>query len=491
MKPKKNKIRAQQSDNRKDPEAGSSPSFPATLLHYIRKYDFLILFIVLYLAYNTVDGVSLTSGDTTPSSLLPLGMLANHNMFLDFATSYITNPDFSYAFLHVNGHYVSFFPVVTPVLALPVYAVSGFLSTFMGNPYGNIAFFILAKSAASFITALAGVFVYLSAKELFSEKIAIITTFIFAFATSTWSISSQALWQQGTVEMLLAALIWLMLKDGKAESRVYVLLMGILSGLFFFNRPPDALLLIPVIFYCAWLRRKSIHYYLAGGLLGGLPFLWYNYAIFGNFFGGYTENLSRFTGTGAAGHFLGLLFSPNAGLFTFCPVLLLGIAGIYVIYTGKESPVRTLLLVSGLAVFLEILLYSFWVTLSSSAAYTFGPRYLTCLVPLLCLYTGFFLEDWFGAGKKTHQGPAQWFALTIVGVLILLSVFIQFTGVFFYGYSSDANLNMTEERTWSATDSVIIRSVTEGSTRVPGISVYLLPPLPPLFQYDFPGKSNG
>ena len=78
--------------------------------------------------------------------------------------------------------------------------------------------------------------------------------------------------------------------------------------------------------YIVWYQRTKIHYYLAGGLLGGLPFLYYNYSLFGNVFGGYAENLSLFAvNTGFPLQYLGLLFSPNVGLFIYarffsCPL---------------------------------------------------------------------------------------------------------------------------------------------------------------------------
>jgi len=482
----KNKT-AQQSPAVKNPEGTPPSKFPAVLFQYINRYDIIILFVLLYLAYNTIDGVGLMSGDTAPASLIPIALLTNHNVFLDFATAYISNPNYAYAFPFVNGHYVSLFPIVTPVLVTPVYAISLFLSSFISNPYGEVSFFYLSKSAASCIAALAGVLVYCSAKELFSKRIALLTTFIFAFATSTWSIGSQALWQHGTVELLLAALIYLIIKNEKQESVAYILLMGILSGLFVFNRPPDSLLLLPVLFYIVWTQRNRIHYYLIGGILAGLPFLYYNYTTFGNVFGGYVENLSLFAVNGSfIGHYVALLFSPNVGLFIFCPVLLLALAGFYVIYTSRDSRIRTLLLVAGLAVLLEILLYSFFIPWSSSAAFCFGTRFLTCLIPILCLYTGYFLEDWFGTGAAKHQGPERGIVIAIVCILVISSVCIQFTGVFFYGYSSDANLTMSDERAWDMTDSLIVRSFTEGSTRIPGVSVFILPPLSPVFAYNFP-----
>lgn len=483
----KNKPVAQQLHATKNSVVNSPAKFPEVLRHYFCRYDIIILFIVLFIAYNTATGIGLTSSDVVPASILPIELITNHNVYFDVFTSSFSNPDVSYAFPFVHGHYVSLFPIVTPVLVTPIYAISYFLSNLFGVvPFGGTDFYILAKSAASVIAALAGVLVYLSGKELFSKRVAILTTFLFAFATSTWSVSSRALWQQGTVELLLIALIYLIIKNEKKESLVYIVLLGILSGLFVFNRPPESLLLLPVFFYIVWYQRTKIHYYLAGGLLGGLPFLYYNYSLFGNVFGGYAENLSLFAvNTGFVVQYLGLLFSPNVGLFIYCPVLLLSIAGFYVIWMARDSPMRSLLIVAGLAVLLEILLYSFFVPWASSAAFCFGLRFLTGLVPILCIYTGYFLEEWFGTGKARHQGSGKWIAIAVVSGLIISSIGIQFIGTFFYIWSSNANKTMNDDRAWNTTDSVIVKSYTEGASKLPGVSIYTLPPIPPLFEYSF------
>lgn len=485
------KSAAKKAHTSKKPVGESSLKFSDSLIPTISRYDIIILFIVLFVVYNTTSGVSYTSGDVAPAVFLPVALLSNHNLYFDFATSLISNPDYSYAFPFVHGHYVSLFPIVTPVLATPIYAISYFLSILFNTHFNLDEFFILAKSAAAVMTALTAVFVYLSGKELFSKRIAILTTFIFAFATTTWSISSQALWQQGTVELLLSALIYLIIKNEKKDSLRYIIFLGVISGLFVFNRPPDSILLLPVLFYIIWYQRTKIHYYLIGALVGGLPFLYYNYYFFGNVFGGYAENLSLFAVNASfVGNYLGLLISPNVGLFVYCPVLLLSIAGFYVIWMARDTHIRTLMIVAGLAVLLEILLYSFFIGWSSSAAFCFGLRFLTGLIPILCLYTGYFLEDWFGTGKTGHQESKKWIAITVVGGLIISSIFIQFIGAFFYMWSSDANKTMNDERAWNVTDSVIVRSYDEGSHEIPGINIYTLPPLPPLFVYSFPGRAR-
>ena len=199
----------------------------------------------------------------------------------------------------------------------------------------------MAKASASVIAALAGVFFYLVSKDLFSKKIALGATCIFAFATSTWSISSQALWQHGTVELLLILLIYIIVRNEKKEGSMNILILGIVSGLFIFNRPPDSVLLIPVVFYILWYQRAKLIQYISGGLIGGLPFLYYNYSVFGNVFGGYNENIKFFImSTGFIKNFIGLLIAPNVGLFIFCPVLILALTGffkLWQVHNGKTE----------------------------------------------------------------------------------------------------------------------------------------------------------
>jgi len=482
----RNKNRGKEERSPGDGENFSLLALKEKLLSCANKYDFLLLGIVLYLAYNVCTGFGWISGDVFPASILPIALLTNHNVYFDFVASSLSDPQISYAFPLVNGHYVSFFPIVTPVLVTPFYALSYFLAAISGVTTPN-NMYILAKCAASFLAALAGVLVYLTGKELFSKRIALLTTFIFAFATSTWSISSQALWQQGTVELLLVGLIYLAVKNEKQASVWYIFLMGILSGLFVFNRPPESILLIPVLVYIVWYQRPRIPWYLAGGILAGLPFLYYNYSIFGNVFGGYAENLGLFSlDADFIGHYAGLLFSPNVGLFVYCPVLLLSFAGFYVLYRTKDSPVRTLFIAAAPALLLDILLYSFFSRWDSSSSFCYGLRFLTGLVPVLCLYTGYFLNEWFGSGKARHQGPEKSAVIAVVAALIIVSVGVQFIGTFFYGWSSTANKSMNPERAWNATDSVIVRSYTEGAPNIAGVFAFTLPPIPPLLDYQAP-----
>jgi len=450
----------------------------------LTRYDFIVLFFLLFIAYNTVTGIGIISGDAAPASFLPASILMNHNLNFDYNPLLVSDPGLSYAFPLINGHYVSLFPIVTPILITPVYGISYVICNVFSIPLSPAGFLILAKTAASVIAALAGVFFYLASKELFSQKVALAATCIFAFATSTWSIGSQELWQHGTVELLLISLIYLTVRNEKKEGTIHILLLGIVSGLFIFNRPPDSVLLIPVVFYIFWYQKAKLIHYISGGIIGGLPFLYYNYSVFGNVFGGYNENIRFFIlGSEFIKNYIGLLVAPNVGLFIFCPVLILSVAGFLTLWQMHTSKIQQVLLGFGPVIVLQVLVYSFFSLWGSSAEYCYGPRFLTGFVPVLGLYTGFFLNSYFGTPRTTHPVREKNIVLIVVGILLIVSIIIQFIGVFYYLYYPYKT--MDEERVWNWSDSIITGSYTYGSGNITGIYVYTLPPLPPLLEYQF------
>jgi Dolichyl-phosphate-mannose-protein mannosyltransferase len=458
-----------------------------SLQNFALRFDFLILFILIYIAYNTVSRMTM-SGDTNPAAFLPLALILHQTVFFDTFVGAGLGPNVAYAFPLVNGHYVSLFPIVTPVLITPVYFVSYLLYTVFQIPFDVMSVMILAKTSATIIAALSCVFVYLTGKELFSRKIALITALVYAFATSTWSVSSQALWQHGTVELLLILMIYLVIKNEREPSRNTIILLGLLSGLFLFNRPPDAVLLLPIIGYVIWYERKNLPVYAISAVATGLPFLVYNWTIFGNVFGGYKENLGFFTfGFNSITNFIGLLVAPNVGLLVFSPVLILSVFGYLTLNTISNLRIRQVLVVFGPAIVLEILVYSFFGLWESSVAFSYGQRFLTGFVPVLVIFIGIVLNELFIVMPKIFKTRA---VQVFIILLIVSSVIIQGIGVFLYPLRPDRGTS--SERTWDWNSSVVIESYQYGIADIDSITTYSFPPLPPLYhlQIRSPGITS-
>jgi Dolichyl-phosphate-mannose-protein mannosyltransferase len=457
------------------PVTDGTPAFLDRLRNLALRFDYLILFLLVYIVYNTVSRMTM-SGDTNPAAFLPLALILHQTVYFDAFVGAGLGPGVAYAFPLVNGHYVSLFPIVTPVLITPVYFVSYLLSTIFQVPFDSMSIMILAKTSATIIAALSCVFVYLAGKELFSQKIALATAFIYAFATSTWSVSSQALWQHGIVELLLILMIYLVIKNEREGSRNIVIFLGLLTGLFVFNRPPDAVLLLPIIGYIVWYERQNLPVYAISAAASGLPFLLYNLSIFGNVFGGYSQNLGFFSfGFDSIGNSIGLLIAPNVGLLIFCPVLLLSVFGYLNLNFIPDERVRQVLVVFGPVIVLQILVYSFFGLWESSVAFSYGQRFLTGFLPVLAIFTGIALHTFFTAE------PARFRTRIIRAVIVLLivsSVIIQAIGVFFYPLYPDRSSG--PDRTWDWDHSIIIGSYEYGISHIDSITTYSFPPLPPL-----------
>lgn len=456
------------------------------LKKFLVNNDFIILFFLIFFCYNTVSAVTM-SGDTIPAALLPLALIHDQSIFFDGpyiqglfsgTSESLHSPEVAYAFPEVHGHIVSFFPIVTPVLVTPLYGFFSLLCWILKVPVTLSLVGAFAKTSASCIAAASCVLVYLTAKELFSKKTALITTCVYAFATSTYSVSSQALWQHGTVQLLLIFLIYCVVRDTSHNSLWTIVIMGIVSGLFIFNRPPDALLLIPVIIYIFKECRNRAVYYAAGCCIGGLPFLIYNVLIFGNVFGGYIKNTELFRfGPDVILAFVGSLIAPNTGLLVFSPVLVCAIYGYFRLDTLKKPDIRNLLYLFGPVIILDVVVYSIFGLWFSVASFAFGQRFLSGFIPVLALYLGIFIRDIFNADRTDtaiHLMQAGFILLVVV------SVFIQLIGVFLYPYNPVKSIDPS--LVWDVNQLIIANSYNIGIRDIESITLLNVPPLPPLFR---------
>ncbi|WP_321508349.1 glycosyltransferase family 39 protein [uncultured Methanoregula sp.] len=338
--------------------------------------------------------------------------------------------------------------------------------------------FITGHVASALIAALSCIVLYLTLKKLVSNQIAIISTCIFAFATATWSISSQALWQHGIAELLLILMIYLIVRNEEVPSSSNMVGLGLLAGLFIFNRPPDAVLLIPVLGYIIFRYRNRLRYFLAAGIVSGIPFLVYNYCIFGNIFGGYINNLSLFhLDWQFWSSYLALLVSPSRGLFIYSPVLVLSIIGYFRLDTIKNQNIAAMLRWFGPVILFDILVYSLFY--DWKGGYCFGPRFLTGMLPVLVIFLAVFLEVF---RNSRLSAPKKQCISAFILMLVILSVIIQVIGVFCFPFIID--IDTPPDRIWNIENNQIARSYADGAKNITSVSVLLLPPLPRVLLYS-------
>ena len=324
---------------------------------------------------------SISAGDTYPARYLPFAIWHYHSIRLDPIESVAAQGRGSTAFWIVrypDGRAISLYPVVAPTLLTPLYLPAVAYLNLRGWTDARLDYIarVMEKLSASLIAAASVALLYLLLRRRTSERTAVLLTVAYAFGTTTWVISSQALWQHGMGQLLVIGA--LLILTGPCTA-VRALAAGLLLGLLAGNRPPDALLAAALGAYgLFWARRRAVLLAAGAALPMGLVLL-YNLQMTGNIAGGYgLKGKPSFLQHDLLYGIAGVLFSPMRGLFVFSPFLLfLGLAGRHL---RRDRSERGLTLAMLAGVVLQIVLYA---KADWRAGISWGPRYMTDLLPLL------------------------------------------------------------------------------------------------------------
>jgi hypothetical protein len=341
-------------------------------------------FLSLYLA----NGVTKWSGDTLPARYLPLSILREGNFDLN-EFQFLYAQGIPYYLRHLDGRYVSDYPVGPAIAALPFYLVTALGAV----PPTDRLIGDLEKLAAASMVALSACILYLALQRLTSRRVALTLTVIYGLGTSSFSVSSQALWQHGPSQLALATGLYSLIR-GRDEPG-WVSLAGISLGFALICRPTDLLLVLPLGAYVLLYHRPQIGLFLLSGLPPGLFLLWYNYTYFNNpFFQQYGATLWS---TPLMEGLSGILLSPGRGLFVYSPILLGSFLGMALAWRRSGDP---LLRALSLGILPTLLLYSKWI--DWWGGWSYGPRLLADLTPILtiCLVPC--------AVRLEASGPRSW-----------------------------------------------------------------------------------
>lgn len=403
----------------------------------------LILTLVCFLVYNA-NLRQIGAGDTVAARYLPLllwqdGTLApgeharlfahGHPMALpryrpanDEGKAVYYEPT-AYWLIRTREHELaSFYPVVTPLLVAPLYLPAALWLDARGweQPQVDRVAEWMEKLAASLLAAAASVLVFLLLRRE-GNRWALPLALAFAFGTNTWMISSQALWQHGTGELLIALALLLVLAPATAARTA---LLGAVCVLMAANRPPDALVAAAIGCFVVWRDWRSAAWLIAGAVAPMAALLYYNLGFLGHLAGGYgvvkpPVNFFQSNWSGLAG----LLVSPARGLLIFSPFLAFVVVGL--VQRLRAPDTRALAVLLTLAVLGQLLLYAQgdW-----RAGTSWGPRWLTDILPILI---------WMLAPAPLLLRP---FARGLFVAAIAASVSVQAVGAFWYTRTSDERI---------------------------------------------------
>jgi hypothetical protein len=381
----------------------------------------LLLGLVSLLVFNA-NLRSIGSTDTYPARYLPFGIWRYHTVRLDpiLSAAQQGNKSTYWIVRGRGGHAVSLYPIVIPVIIAPLYLPAVVYLHERGWEEWRMEHIsrIMEKLTASLLAATAVALLYLLLRRRAEPPVAILLTLAFAFGTTTWVISSQALWQHGLAELLIVATLYLL--TGPCTTRTAVT-AGFLCGLIACNRPPDSILAAAFGIYGLWWARRLAPLLVASAALPMGLVLAYNIGVVGNVIGAYgLSGDATFFRYNLLTGLAGLLFSPTRGLFVFSPFLLFLPCCFALALRDRNT--RGLTAAAGIAALLLLLVYAKADWRQGSG---WGPRWLTDLLPILV---------WMLAPVITALGRVGRIAFVAACVVAMA---IETVGAFWYTGASD------------------------------------------------------
>jgi hypothetical protein len=376
----------------------------------------LLAALTAFLVYNA-NGRVIATGDSYPARFIPFALWTHGTVYLDPVLEAATqhHPAPYWILPSVNGHQASLFPVVTPVLIAPLYlpAVAYLHATGWHEADLERLGVLMEKLSASFVTSLAAGLMFLALRRRAGERDALLLTAAFAFATGTWSTSSQALWLHAVAELMAVAALWLMTAE---PTRVRVFLAGFAVAALAVNRPPDLFLAAGFALYGLFWARWKTPLFALGGAVPGLLVLVYNLVSFHHPAGAWGVAIGGefFTHTLLPG-LAALLVSPGRGLFVFSPFLLFLPLLFRRSLEDRTTRLFTLCLAGGVLLHLVFYARTDW-----RGGNSYGPRYLLDFVPVLV---------WMLAPVVASLGRS---ARAVFLALVLFSVGVELIGAFRY-----------------------------------------------------------
>ena len=407
----------------------------------------IFLFLILSFIY-LVNEREIGSGDTIPSRYLPFSIIKEGNLDLDeFPFLYEKESLYysryrNYYLRYSKGHYISAYPIGSAIAAVPVYAVAVIAGL---SPQSEYLVRGVSKVSATLVSALSAVFLFLSLRRLTREKLALFIALIYGLGTSTWSVSSQGLWQHGSSQFFLTLTIYFLVRG--LERRNYVDYAGFSLAFAVLCRLPNVLLTLPVAIYILHKYRDRLFRLILWSLPCLIFLISYNYRYFGSPFGiGYGGETSCWTTPFREG-FLGVLISPSRGLLIYSPVLIFSFVGMMLAWRkpySQKSSASLLLRYLSFGPILTILLHSKW--FMWWGGHCFGPRLLADITPFLAL----FLYPVYERMRKSLRA--------VFVILVILSVGFHAIGAFlYYGtWNTNPNIDTHRERLWSWKDNQLL-----------------------------------
>jgi hypothetical protein len=413
-----------------------------------RKCHLFLVAFVLYLATNPRAAPGLTRvGDVVPTTVLPVSIIRERDFDLD---EFLSHPvareqgwEWAYWSIKIGDHHFSKYPVLSALFVTPLYLVPVLFG--LNAQSSTVAYALLGKASAAVVAASSVLLVYVSLRRVASELTALSLSLVYAFASSTWTISSQAMWQHGASQLFLAAAIYCLFSTAKGRKNAY--LAGLFLGLAVAARPTNAVIAVILPLYLLHRLPRRVPHFVGGAIIPLSLLLWYNHTVFGcPWCTGYTLLPNVCWSTPLPTGLLGILFSPSKGLLAYSPVFIFSFLGIVASWKTEIRDKNTTWLFRylGLAALGFILFMSKWH--AWHGGWSFGPRMLVDATPIfVCLIIPAL--QWMKYDRRI---------VAVLAGLAVLSLCVQLVGLSMFdgGWHDElASIGYEQAAFWSIRDS--------------------------------------
>ncbi len=343
--------------------------------------------------------------DDLPTSYLPFSILRFHTLNLDVYARTILDAQPTIVVQGWHHHWVSVYPILGALLALPVYLVP----VLRGVPPTDHVLHQLEKISASLICAWAVCVLFSIYRRRLDAKTAFGLALIYGLGTQMFSLCSQGLWQYGPSSLMLLLSLWFLDRSREEESFA---MTGVFAMLAVAARPPNAIFFLALAAAAfAWDGLRALFRFALGSAFPALLLMAYWNGVVGTGLpadAGYQHDLFHWPPSWETA--MGLMISPARGILWFSPVVLFGGWGLWRATRRAGSPLHTFAGPLGLGIVTSFCLFSCY--LGWAGGFSFGSRYLMEITTILF----YFLPEAYESFMKYPMARRGWIGAVAISI---------------------------------------------------------------------------
>lgn len=329
----------------------------------------------------------------------------------------------------IDGRVYYYYGPGSSILSVPYVALMNALGIFASSANGThdpVGEMKIQTGLASLLMAALAVVFFLTSRLFLPISWSVAIAVGGSLGTQVWSTATRALWAHTWMIFLLGFVVLILLAQEAKVSRLKPVVLASLLSWMFFVRPTAIVPIVVVSVYIFVFKRDLFIHYAATGALWVVLFVIYSWHNFGQLLPNYYQLGAQLNTHSLWFAILGNLVSPSRGIFVFVPTLLF--VAYSLIRYWRRLPSQRLVIVSLAVIVLHLVLVSsfpiWW------AGFSFGPRFLTDVVPWFVLLAIVGVKAMLDADEQQSVRLSVFRRAPILtgGILLALSVFIHARG---------------------------------------------------------------